>query len=918
MLRILMFLLLLAHALMAQVPNVNSDFLVRVWQTEEGLPGNVVRSVGQTSDGFLWVATAEGLARFDGRKFDHISSSGDSQLPVPGLFRVFTPQDGSVWGATHRGGLMKVEGEELKKIVEDTEGRVRQLVTQLIVFDGIIFFIRDGKVWSLEGGKAVLVSEPPTGLAAALESDRQLELRRGRSDDTKSPTQLIDRDGGKWVLQDGLLRYLSTGGTAISAPIPGLNGPLAASDFLEDNEGNLWLASPVQGLIRIRHQRVKHLATVDGAYSFAVHTAIEDREGTWWLANRNGGVDRIRDGVMSHLPLVTRGMTRTVACIFQDKSGRLWFAGRDSSVFGWNGDTFYGHFTDTPALSKINAIAEDADGRLWFGGHRGLWRWNGMVLEDFTNHSILAGAAFSTLIFDPAGNLLVGTIDGRVFSFDGNAFRAIGKSGDLLNRRVSTIYPRNNGEMWVSTVGAGLFLRKDDRWYRFGSQEGIPDERLTGLTMEGDWLWMGSLGGIIRVSRTELLRRVSNNQLDPHWLRLDRADGMITRECVGGSQPGVFRSADGSLWFPTAAGLAGIKPERIATNKIPPTIRFNPVEINGALRPLKTEAIVAGPGRVSITFNFNGLSLTAPEKVTYRVQLVGLEERPRSIGSRREVAYQAVPPGIYTFEVTAINGDGVNTPQPATLSLEILPHVWETVWFKALVGIFGLFIALSIGWLIARHRMKRKIREMRLSGMLEAERSRISSDLHDDLGASLTELSILSEIAAEDPDEETLRPSLNQLSVKAKRVVGALDEIVWATNPTEDSLVSLVEYLPAYVREFLEVVHVPLRTKIERQIPDLAIGPRRRHSVLLATREAVNNAVKYARSPSIFLRIAIEDGQLIVQVQDDGLGFDVEYAISGNGLKNMRNRMTDCGGNCSIESVRGQGTTITLTLPLPS
>lgn len=159
---------------------------------------------------------------------------------------------------------------------------------------------------------------------------------------------------------------------------------------------------------------------------------------------------------------------------------------------------------------------------------------------------------------------------------------------------------------------------------------------------------------------------------------------------------------------------------------------------------------------------------------------------------------------------------------------------------------------------------------------------------------------------------------MNQLSMKAKRVVSALDEIVWATNPTEDSLQSLVEYLAAFVREFLEVAQIPLRTKIERQIPEIAIGPRRRHNVLLATREAVNNAVKYAQPKFIFLKIAFEDDQLVIQIQDDGIGFDVEYASTGNGLKSMRNRLLDCGGSCTIESVRGQGTTVTITLPLPS
>ncbi len=177
---------------------------------------------------------------------------------------------------------------------------------------------------------------------------------------------------------------------------------------------------------------------------------------------------------------------------------------------------FCGHFTETPVLSKINVIAEDGKGRMWFGGHRALWRWDGSVLEDFTNEPVLAGAAFSALSFDLAGHLFLGTIEGRMFHFNGESFRMVGNPADLLGRRISTILPLEDGEIWVSTIGAGLFLRKDDHWHRFGSEAGIPDERLTGLALVADdSFWMGSLGGILRVSRAELLRKVSNDRISP-------------------------------------------------------------------------------------------------------------------------------------------------------------------------------------------------------------------------------------------------------------------------------------------------------------------------------------------------------------------------------------------------------------------
>jgi len=327
---------------------------------------------------------------------------------------------------------------------------------------------------------------------------------------------------------------------------------------------------------------------------------------------------------------------------------------------------------------------------------------------------------------------------------------------------------------------------------------------------------------------------------------------------------------------------------------------------------------VAGPGQIRLGLNFTGISLSAPEKVTYQVRLVGLDDVPRFIGNHRETDYQLVPPGNYRFEVSATNGDGVTSLQPAVLPIRIRPHFWQSIWFVITVIVSGLLLALATGWLIARGRMKRRLREVRVQGMLEAERTRISRDLHDELGASLTEVSILTALAAEANHDERLGSSLDQLSLKAKQVVGALDEIVWATNPAQDSLASLVEYLAFSAREFLKVVNVALHSDIVRDVPDVMIGPRRRHQVVLATREALNNAVKHAAAQAISLRIAIEDDNLVIVVRDEGKGFAVEYAAGGNGLTNMAKRMTDCGGTCHFDSVPGGGgTTVTLTLPVP-
>ncbi|BCU78526.1 two-component regulator propeller domain-containing protein [Luteolibacter sp. LG18] len=918
MLRLLVLLLALVSPAVADETVGRPGFLIRAWQSDEGLPGNVVRSVGQTPDGFLWIATAEGLSRFDGNEFESIAATGVWFGRPLDFSRVFTPADGSVWAATSRCGLFRVGSAGLDGVIGDYEGPNPGVVARLFTCDGSTYFVRNDRLWRVGASTAEAVDAPSPAVIQAMAADQASQRQRGRQDKAGPPDRLLDHNGGTWRIDDRGLSYIAPDESADPELAIAFSGSMESLDMLEDREGNLWVASPIRGLVRIRHSRAVRLPYRDGFYTSPTRTSIQSRDGTWWIARRNGGVDRIENGILLHIPIVTSNTARVVSSIVEDHTGRIWISSRDASVFAYNPETQHvdAQFLDTPALSKINVMVEDHEGRMWFGGRAKLFCWDGTSLRRVNEVTTLENVEISTLAPGDNGTLYIGTGNGRIFTLKGTELSLVGNVESFPRSSVSKILPIAPDEIWAATLGAGLLLWKDGGWHRFSTREGIPDERLTALTLVGDDLWMGSLGGILRVSRKDLLQSLKDKTPVPKWLRLDRSDGLATRECIGWTQPGVFRDSTGCLWFPTSAGLTGVKPDDIETTAVAPSIHFQPVEINGVPHAVDGGRIVTGPGRVRLGFRFTGLSLSAPEKVTYRVKLNGLDENSRGIGGIREAEYQLVPPGRYTFEVSATNGDGITTPRPAIIQIEVLPHFWQRTWFIVIALIAAILLPLFLGWLVARHRMKVKIRELRLQGALEAERTRISRDLHDDLGASLTEVSILSELAAEDNHDESLRPALDQLSLKAKHVVGALDEIVWATTPSQDKLASVVEYLSFFARDFLKAVHIPLHTDITRDIPDVTIGPRRRHNIVLASREALNNAVKHAKPTAISLRITIEDGMLVVCIQDDGKGFAVEYEESGNGLTNMGKRMTDCGGDCRIESVRGKGTSITLTIPL--
>jgi|GEM_PF-1739780 len=916
----LLLLLSIVQTIASGEPN-SPRFLVDTWRSEEGLPGNFVRSIGQGSGGFLWVATAEGFARFDGRTFETIEMPEGPPAAPDGLFRVFTPDDGSIWASTYKGKLYRLSEGVLRTVPLDPDALGAGLVSILFVHQGTPHFHYNDQLWQVLPDERIRPAPDTPELARALATAVQSASERGRGiEHSVPPERLVGRDGDLWSVSGQSLVYRESEDSPPVQPVPEFDGELAVSDMLEDREGNLWLASPVKGLIRVRHRRVSYLGTDDGAYEHAVIACFRSTDDTWWLAPRTGGIDRIRDGVLTHIPIITGGTVRTVGCIYEDTAGRLWIASRDASLLELDPRTGQQEprFTRTPEMSKISAIAETPDGHLWFGGRYGICRWNGEELETFAELPLLSGVDIECLSPGPSGSLYAGSVDGRVFRHGETGFERVGSPPDGEGRPISAILAVDDSELWVSTTRSGLHLLKEGRWHPIDREDGLPDNRLTGIArVDGDQLWLGSLGGIVRASRSDLLRYVREGGAPPRWLKLDRTDGMITRECIGGGQPGVFEDSSGALWFPTSTGLAGVRPASIHLNTVPPPVHILETEVDGSPVPLSEGTLVAGPGRVRLGFHFIGISLGAPEEVAYQVQLEGLNREPEWIGSAAKADYQAVPPGNYTLRVTAINGDGMPSAGATTLPVVVRPHFWQTPWFIALVTGSALLLALGSGWLVARHRMNLKLREFRTQGLLEAERSRISRDLHDELGASLTELSILSALANENPDDQALRPSLGQLTTKAQQAVGELDEIVWATNPSQDSLRSLVEYLDFFAQEFLKTVQVPLQSVIQPVVPEVSIGPRRRHSVVLATREALNNAVKHAEPCSIKLEVFVQDHQLVVRVSDDGKGFEIDYASGGEGLTNLKRRMTDCGGTCEIRSRHGEGTTVTLMLPLP-
>lgn len=915
----LLAIALLAFRAEAADPLVSTGVVTRVWQSQDGLPSNVVRSVVQATEGHIWVATAEGVARFNGYEFELIEPEGDLRRYRLAFSRLFTTSRGEVWAATYQGGLFRVRGGVLVKILDNTRSPRPPIVTQVVEDErGDVFFMRGAEIGRIRNSGEVEPLEADDALRRLFADDLNRKLERGQVFEPGATPSLRDRDGRIWSASvSGGLTVTDGDRAGVAVVFPQRGLAFGVNEMLLDREGNVWVASPVNGLARVRPARVD-LPEVNGSEGERSFSALlQEKSGAWWVADRRGGLVRWTQEESRHMDFSPTRHYRPAAALFEDKESRLWVASRDGSVFLEENGGFEPQFVKSQTPSKVRAITQDGNGTLWFGGTQGLASLAGGTVRTYGKADGVADVDVTVMQPYGDGRILAGTSNGRILLGNERGFQSIAGPEVTNHQWISGILASSPAEVWVSTLGSGLFLWNGKTWRGFGPNDGLPDHRLTCVLGDGgNNLWLGSLGGIIRAEREELLARITDPDVAVHWLRLDHTDGLPSRECIGGFQPAGWRGNDGTLWFPTGGGVVRVWPGLVRPNREAPPVFLQSVRSNGVLHTDERGPITTEPGRARLEFRFVGLSFSAPEKTSYRARLAGLDETWRELGNQRVAAFEAVPPGRYTFEVMAVNGDGVRSITPARIQVVVTPRFWQTAWFYLTAGAAVLSAAAGTGWFGARLRMRRRIQSLKIRSARETERSRIARDLHDDLGASLTEISILAALAAEDAEKTPLQPSLEQLSAKAKHVVSSLDEIVWAVNPREDNLPSLVEYLAAFAREFLDIARIPLRVDMATEIPDHPLAASQRHGVFLAAREALNNIVKHSGATEVHLSVAIGEGELRMTLADNGKGFSPDYATGGNGLGNLRLRMQEAGGDCRIDTRLGEGTTVLLSLPL--
>jgi signal transduction histidine kinase/ligand-binding sensor domain-containing protein len=965
------------------------NYFIRTWQVENGLPQNSVTAVVQTRDGYLWLGTYSGLARFDGVRFTVFDGDNIPELRNSRVTSLFEAEDGTLWIGHENGEVTKYRDGRFQAVEYHavwSGGKIGAIGTDedgdlwLQNEEGVLARLKDGLVLTPQAGSAARLvdftrSAGKTiwvlrdGRVSLLEHG-QLQVLPVEETVTNILGICASRDGGLWVADDRRLRKWKDGQwitdlgeapwgeSVLHRMIEMKSGALVASttehglyivfpdnagkslnfsrasgfpsDWItslqKDREGNLWVGTGGAGLVMMRQSLVETVGPPDLWQGRAVLSVNTDRNGALWVGTEGAGLYRFQYGTWTNFGSKEGIFNPYVWSIAEDAGGDLW-------VGTWNAGLFVRHgsrFDMAPGLGRVNAsilaIFSEGPGRLLVGTGEGLLQYDAGENSWLRLTNGTAQQAVRAVIKDHDGTVWFGLSGGGLGCLKNGVLQQFRRSDGLAGDYIECLHLDDEGALWIGTFGGGLNRLKQGHFAVIGKNQGLPNNVICDIEDDGNgFFWMSSHGGLLRVGKKELDRCADGQIKEVACATYGLSEGLPTLECSEGRG---CKTADGRLWFPTTKGLVNVDPRHITVNPLPPPVVIEKMlvddrtvaEAGEGSAPLKIS-----PGRHRIEFQYTGLSLIAPQKVRFKYRLNGFETEWADAGAKRMADYNYIPPGDYSFQVIAGNNDGVWNDIGASIAFKVLPYFWQTLWFRILAS--TLLVAASGGlvWFETRRRMWRKMNRLEQQRAIEHERARIAHDIHDDLGAHLTRITMLSESTREELDNPIQAAAgLNQIYDTARELTRAMDEIVWAVNPKHDTLDSLVSYLEQFAQNFLAMAGVRCRLDMPLELPEWRLTTEARHNLFLAFKEALNNVARHAQASEVHVCLSLKPETFELSVEDNGRGLEPgatktkDRFASGNGLKNMVRRLETIGGRCDIRSQPGQGTKVLFVVPFKS
>jgi len=938
-----------------------------IFTSFKNIPGNPssislnnIRSIFEDKEGTLWIGTeGAGLEKFDKKNnaFIHYRNNPQDPSTIANnvILSIFEDGSGNLW-IGHNAGLDKFDKIKNKFI------HFPYLIKNAVPGFSPVFSICQDEQGSLIAGTL-------NGLSKSnIQKNKFDNYLINTSNRNRSRINILiqDKEGVLWAgTGSGLFMFEKTPPESFlnDAELQNLNilGNNNVLSLFEDNSGLIWIGTAEEGLYVFNRERSKfkhfmHDPFLSESLSYnTVRSIFQEKDGTLWIGTLGGGLNKLSSGGNKFIhyrndPLDKNSLSdNTVSAIYKDRNGYLWIGtwngGLDRSIYPFHkSDSFrplfrnYKNLPDNPnSLSSnlVQAIFEDSDGIIWIGTGTGLNIYderkdNFIRLFNDPNDptSLSNNQVQSCIIEDRDGNLWIGTWGGLskltkenrkialsnpssikfiCYRFIENQGKtSVGNTTGLSDDRIVSAYEDGAGNLWFGTYGGGLNKLPysennslNPKFENFNLDDGLASNIIYGvLGDKNDNLWLSTDNGLSLLDTKKNI--VRNYNVD---------DGLQGNQFFWGAY---FKGIEGELFFGGTNGFNSFHPEDLKINDhVPPVFITNFQIFNKSVpvnheSPLKksiesTAEIELSYSQNVFSFEFTALDFTAPNKNRYKYFMEGFDKGWIFSGNRRFVTYTNLDPGEYIFRVVGSNNDGLWNEDGASIKIKILPPFWRTWWFVLLTSI----LLISLVTYIIGSRVRNLL-------AIERLRSKLAADLHDNIGSGLTEISILSEVISKkiNPADSGVNKSLKMISDTSRTLIDGMSDIVWLVNPKRDSLYDLILRLRDTYSELFSYTDISFRSENIKSLEKVSLSMEHRQHLYLIFKEAINNSVTHSGCHEITLDASVKGRKLEMILRDNGKGFCINEVSKGNGLGNIQERAKIIGGELTINSKEGEGTTV--------
>jgi len=934
----------------------------RNYGADDGLPFPSARKIVETKDGGILVLGRGKLARrgpgfaLAGPEFTAVAPPGLDR--VGEIYDVAVGPDGSVAlvGTT---GVARLNGDRVEAIdLGPLPGSELPGAEQgwAVAFDG------GGALWVARTYGITRVGADGRPHTLVLPPEKQVGSGWGWL-----PSMMVDRSGNVWLLTVGVgaWRFAAAedGVPAVAERLDaaaGIYGPSMRA-LHESPDGTFWIGTANSALARVERTatgaRVVRVGPAEGFPDFEVSSLLTDGQGNLWAGTTEAGLVRLADDGLISWGEADGLRPAGIASIFDDPKGVI------AIVNGVNIAAVREGRVDAPwrirdvaaGWGDLQLLATDASGRFWIATAKGPVVFpRGTRLEDLRSRRPerllgksdgLSGTEVHRLFATSDGTIWFGLIHTRAgvcrVEPDGRTARCFGPDDGLPDPAWGSAFAQDAaGHLWVGLYNGGVFRFRDGKWESW--PEGSPDRQAQVHSIRRDRegrLWVAGSPGLLRIDGAERdrpsFRRygreegltaadtfdVAQDHFGDLYVsgtrgvdRINPEGGAIRRYTLEDGLPAnramvLHADARGDIWVGTSRGIARLTPARTGA-KEPPRVYVTSTIVAGKRRAAAGSLDLASDER-TVEFGFTSPSFRAGESMRFQWRLVGSSEAWSPPGTARSIVLAGLTPGPYRFEVRAMDGEGL-TSAPESVAFRIRPPFWRQGWFLGLasMALFGLVAVLYRG---------------RVARLLELERvrTRIATDLHDDVGASLSQIAVLSQFASRQASrgEDEVKGSLARITELSGSVVDAMSDVVWSINPARDRMSDLVHRMRRFAVDLFSETDVALTLDLPADDADEPLSPEVRRQVFLVFKEALRNAARHAQASAVSVSFQRDREGLSLLIADDGRGIGADASGSpsstGLGLKNMVRRAAAIGGAVEIGPGLAGGTRIRLRIPDP-